>query len=360
MAVLALLMMTLSTGPSTIGLKHLPSNEVALLNASNALWIAGFGMLGPKGHALRWPSLVGLVLGFLGVGLLVWPRATATSGHVVWQIVVLSGCLSWSLGTILFRNSSLQIGPLATNAVIMILGGFGLLAAAAVNGDFPAWHWSARAALSLAYLAVFGSAIAYTSYAWLLRNAPTDRVATFAYVNPAIATILGWAVLGEALGPLQVVGTLVILLGVALVTMPTRAPSPERRLTSPASGRGGERSLLVVEDFHAAFRADRARGRPRDQADDDRCADRGPEAANGEARDDPRDQRHHPRVEHQQEHAERQHGERQRQDEDERSHESIHDAEQDGGDDELLRRFEMQAVEDLARHPQAQRRDGRA
>jgi drug/metabolite transporter (DMT)-like permease len=72
------------------------------------------------------------------------------------------------------------------------------------------------------YLAVFASALTYTACAWLIKNARTDRVATFAYVNPAIATVLGWLVLGEALAPAQMLAMLVILAGVALVTLPTR------------------------------------------------------------------------------------------------------------------------------------------
>jgi drug/metabolite transporter (DMT)-like permease len=72
------------------------------------------------------------------------------------------------------------------------------------------------------YLAVFGSALAYTAYSWLLKRVPADRVGTFAYVNPAVATVLGWAILGESLGPLQVAGMVVVLLGVALVTLPGR------------------------------------------------------------------------------------------------------------------------------------------
>ena len=70
--------------------------------------------------------------------------------------------------------------------------------------------------------AVFASAVTYTAFTWLLKNARTDRVATFAYVNPAIATVLGWLVLGEALGAQQVVGMLVVLAGVVLVTLPSR------------------------------------------------------------------------------------------------------------------------------------------
>ena len=77
--------------------------------------------------------------------------------------------------------------------------------------------------LALLYLALVGSALAYTAYAWLLKNARTDRVATFAYVNPAIATLLGWVVLGETLAPLQIVGTLVVLTSVALTSLPSRS-----------------------------------------------------------------------------------------------------------------------------------------
>ncbi|HEX5651194.1 MAG TPA: EamA family transporter, partial [Steroidobacteraceae bacterium] len=91
-----------------------------------------------------------------------------------------------------------------------------------VTGELPEWRWNARGLWAMLYMAVFGSALTYTAYAWLIKNARTDRVATFAYVNPAIATVLGWIVLGEALSPPQLVGMAVILAGVALVTLPTR------------------------------------------------------------------------------------------------------------------------------------------
>jgi len=103
-----------------------------------------------------------------------------------------------------------------------LLGGAWLVLAGLGTGELPHWHWSPRGLLAMTYLAVFGSALAYTAYSWLLKRVPADRVSTFAYVNPAVATVLGWAVLGEALGPLQVAGMFVVLLGVALVTLPGR------------------------------------------------------------------------------------------------------------------------------------------
>jgi len=67
-----------------------------------------------------------------------------------------------------------------------------------------------------------GSALAYTAYSWLLKHSPADRVGTFAFVNPAVAAVLGWLVLGEVLGPAQLAGMVVVLLGVALVTLPSK------------------------------------------------------------------------------------------------------------------------------------------
>lgn len=222
MAFFAATMILFSNGPVMHALQHLPSNEVALLNASLALWIAGLGTLGPKGQSLRTRSKLGLLLGFGGVALLVSRGGFELDAQRGWQALVLAGSLAWSIGTIVYRNASLQVAPVAFNAALMLLGSAGLFVGGALTGELPSWRWSPTGLWAMVYLAVFGSALAYTAYAWLIKNARTDRVATFAYVNPAIATALGWLVLGESLAPVQVAGMLIVLLGVALVTLPTR------------------------------------------------------------------------------------------------------------------------------------------
>jgi drug/metabolite transporter (DMT)-like permease len=222
MLLFSLLMITFSNGLSTLAMRHIPSNEGALLAAGTALWIAWLGALGPKGHKLTLRGMLGLLLGLAGVALLVWPRESAPSGHFGWQALVLIGGLSWAVGTVVYRNAALPIGPVAFNAVMMLLGGTWLLLGGIVTGEPPRWGWQPAGLVALVYLALFGSALAYTAYTWLLKYSPADRVATFAYVNPAIAAVLGWAVLGETLGPAQVAGMLVVLLGVALVTLPGR------------------------------------------------------------------------------------------------------------------------------------------
>lgn len=216
-------MIVFSGGPTTHALAHLPSNEVALLNSSVALWIAWFGTLGPKGQPLQVRSWIGLLLGFAGVALLMWRGNLRFDAHFGWQVVALAGGVAWAFGSIVYRNTSLRAGPLAFNATMMLLGALGLCALGALGGELPRWRWSATGLAAMIYLAVFASAITYTAYVWLIKNARTDRVATFAYVNPAIATLLGWLLLDEALAPTQLAGMVVMLAGVALVTLPSRS-----------------------------------------------------------------------------------------------------------------------------------------
>ena len=222
MGFLALTLIVFSNGPVMHALQHLPSNEVALLNSSIALWIAGFGTLGPKGQPLRLRSWIGLLLGFAGVAMLVWRGAFRFDAHLGWQALVLGGSIVWAFGTIVYRNTTLRIEPVAFNAALMLLGSAGLFVGGAITGELQEWQWNAPGLWAMLYMALFGSALTYTAYAWLIKNARTDRVATFAYVNPAIATVLGWVVLGESLTPPQLLGMAVILVGVALVTLPTR------------------------------------------------------------------------------------------------------------------------------------------
>ncbi len=218
----SLVLIAFSSGSSTFALKYIASNEVALLNASMALWIAGLGTLGAQGQKLSVPSTIGLCIGFVGVALLVWPAEARLTPHIGWQLLVLAAAAVWAGGTILYRNSTLVIGTIAFNAMVMLVGGGVLGIAGVASGELPRWHWEWRGMLAILFLAVFTSAITYSAFTWLMKNARTDHVATFAYVNPAIATLLGWLVLGETLTPQQLLGMLVALGGVVLVTMPHR------------------------------------------------------------------------------------------------------------------------------------------
>jgi drug/metabolite transporter (DMT)-like permease len=217
----SVLMVPLSNGLSTYAVRHVPSNEAALLAAGSALWLAGLGAIGPRGHTLAARSIVGLALGFAGVALLVWPQGNAGPGHFGWRALLLAGSMNFAIASIVYRDAHLAVGPIAFNSVIMLLGSACLAVAGVTAGEPSQWRWSAKGVAAMLYLALFGSALAYSAYTWLLKRAPADRVGTFAYVNPAIATVLGWAVLGESLTRTQLLGVLIILAAVALVTLPS-------------------------------------------------------------------------------------------------------------------------------------------
>jgi drug/metabolite transporter (DMT)-like permease len=129
----------------------------------------------------------------------------------------------WSLGTIYMRNHSLAIDLFALVGLQMLLGGAGLTLAGLAHGDLAQWHWSPRGALALAYLVVASSCFAYVAYAWLARHATPAQTGTYSYVNPAIAAVAGYLVLGERMSGLQLLGAAVILAGVLMINWPGRS-----------------------------------------------------------------------------------------------------------------------------------------
>ncbi len=232
--VMSVLTIMISTGINTFALRVLPSNQSALLNSSSALWIALLGTLGPRGHKLSLTTKLGLTLGFLGVGCVLWPRGGFVLEHFGWQLAVIAGCLSWATGTLYYRTFSPRTSPLMFTAMQMLTGGSILLGFSLLAGDSARWSWAPAGILSLLYLTLISSCLAYGAYIWLMRNTTPAKLGTYAYVNPLIATVLGWAVLGETLGWVQVFGTGIILAGVVLITLFDKAKG-----SAPSAKRSG-------------------------------------------------------------------------------------------------------------------------
>ncbi len=166
--------------------------------------------------------LTGIAIGFAGVALLIWPGiGAATTTPLLPQIVIMMACIGWSVATIYLRNINTRLDVISLTALQMLIGGLLLLLAGLAWGESGAWHWSTPGMLSLAWLTIFSACCAYTAYAWLAQNATPAQVGTYSYVNPAIATLLGYLLLDEVLSPVQLIGTGVILAGVILVNWPT-------------------------------------------------------------------------------------------------------------------------------------------
>lgn len=223
LAVIGLLGVSFVNGLQVWAMQWVPSHTGALLNASCAFWIVAFGLYGRRAHRPSARVLAGIVIGFLGTGLLIWPSgdiASATATPLLPQFAILLACVGWAVATIYLRNSHTRLDVIALTGLQMLAGGLTLTLLGFAWGEGSAWKWSAPGLISMAYLTIFSSCIAYTAYAWLARNAPPAQVGTYGYVNPAIATVLGYLVLNEVMTPAQILGTAVILAGVLLVNWP--------------------------------------------------------------------------------------------------------------------------------------------
>jgi drug/metabolite transporter (DMT)-like permease len=225
--VLSVIGVALSNGMQSWALQSIPSNASALLNASCALWIVVFGLFGARAHHPGPRAIAGLVVGFAGTVLLMWPAGGSVIADSLFvpQLVTLLACVVWSVGTIYMRNHSIELDLFALVGLQMLLGGVWMTLAGLSLGELSRWHWSREGALALAYLVIFSCCFAYTAYAWLARHATPAQVGTYSYVNPAIAAVAGYVLLDERLAVLQIAGAVVILAGVLMINWPARLRS---------------------------------------------------------------------------------------------------------------------------------------
>lgn len=222
--VMALLGVSISNGLQIWAMQWVPSHTGALLNASSALWIVLFGLTGRRAHHPGMRAVAGIAVGFAGTALLVLPAGHGGEATpLLPQLMILAACVVWSLCTIYMRNHSLAIDLFALVGLQMLLGGAFMTLAGLAHGDLAHWQWSLRGGLALAYLVVASSCFAYVAYAWLARHATPAQTGTYSYVNPALAAVAGYLILGERMGGLQMVGAAVILAGVLMINWPTRA-----------------------------------------------------------------------------------------------------------------------------------------
>ncbi len=232
-AVTGFLMVFVSNGLNAWALQYIPTNESALLNGTAAFWIAGLGMLGPRGHRLKLRSTIGLGIGFAGAAVMLVPANGQRLTGLLAQVGVLGASLGFSLGTLYYRRVDTAVGPLMFMAMQLLCGGFMLLALALIQGDTARWTWSVPGMAALGYLTFASSCLAFSAYGWLARNSTPAIIGTYSYVNPAVAAFLGWRFLGEHLSRVQLSGMAVIIVGVCLLTLPGGSEHSSAASTAP-------------------------------------------------------------------------------------------------------------------------------
>ncbi len=212
------------------------SSVTALLVGVAPLWMVLMDVLHPSGRRpSRW-AILGLILGFVGISVLVGPSQVIGQGvkvDFVGAVVLILSSLSWAIGSLYSRQAPLPSSPLLWTAMEMLAGGTGLFLLSFLAGELRQLELTALSFQSLtgmAYLIVFGSWIGLTSYTWLFRVAPTPLVATYAYVNPVVAVLLGHFLAAEPLTPQIVIAATIVVGSVALTTISHQAsirPKPK-------------------------------------------------------------------------------------------------------------------------------------
>jgi drug/metabolite transporter (DMT)-like permease len=226
-------LLTVGNGGITWAEQRVDSGVAALLVATMPLWLALFDRVF-CGRRLAPSGVAGLILGLGGVALLVGPGGGGTD--LVGGLACVVSAAAWAAGSLYARNAPLPASPPLASGLEMLAGGALLALAGAATGeaaDVHLSHVSATSAGAFAYLVVVGSIVAFSAFHWLLKNAPTSIVSTYAYVNPVVAVLLGAAFLAEPMTVRTLVAGLAIVASVALI-VGARLP----RLAAPAPARG--------------------------------------------------------------------------------------------------------------------------
>jgi drug/metabolite transporter (DMT)-like permease len=220
-AIVGALLLAVGNGFVALGERTVPSGIAAILIGMMPVWFAILGWLYFRDRPGPIVAL-GIVIGFAGVAALVWPVGTGANHFDAFGLVVLLlAPLGWAHGSLYAaRRAHLPARPLIASGLQMLaasvlLAGEGLLIGEA--GQFNPAAVSADSLIAVAYLVIFGSMLAYTTYGWLLRHAPLSLIGTYAYVNPVVAVALGTVFLREPISLRTIAASAVILGAVAMI-----------------------------------------------------------------------------------------------------------------------------------------------
>ena len=219
-------------GLVSVAEEEVPSGLAALIIGAVPLWVVLMRLT----HRERVPrgTLGGVALGFAGLAVLVLP-GDRPGGAPLWGVLlIVVASMSWAAGSFYSKRMDLPSDAFVSTGFQMLLGGAVMAAAGLTIGEADEvrfGEFSTRSLLAFTYLVVAGSFLAFTAYTWLLQNAPISTVATYAYVNPVIAVILGALILSEEVTVAVVVGAAAIVLSVAAVVRresaePAAPPEP--------------------------------------------------------------------------------------------------------------------------------------
>ncbi|HEX2960310.1 MAG TPA: EamA family transporter [Ignavibacteriales bacterium] len=218
-SVMGILLLGFGNGLIVVSEITVPSGLAALLITTVPFWIVGIEAAMPHGIRLNLNVLLGLIIGLLGVGVIFGTDLDAFTDPAYMKgiIVLLIGVFLWALGTLYSKYKRLSVAPLTSAAFQMLTAGILQTLYGLITGEQHHMAVGLHGWMAFFYLVSFGSLIGYTSYIYAVTHLPVSFVSTYSYINPVIALILGWLVLGEKLDLSTIVAAAVIFAGVLLV-----------------------------------------------------------------------------------------------------------------------------------------------
>jgi drug/metabolite transporter (DMT)-like permease len=219
LAILGILMMGFGNGGVVWAQQVVPSGLASVIVGALPFWMVAVERFMPNGEPLTKRRMVGLIVGFGGIVLLVWPEVQLAQGGAFLAGLAslqLAG-VGWAIGSAYARRRNVAENVLAAAAIQMLFAGVALAALGTLRGEWSMVSFSGRTAGALAYLILVGSMIGYTAYVFALKHLPVATVSLYAYINPIIAVALGTIVLNEPFSARIVLAGVIVFSGVALV-----------------------------------------------------------------------------------------------------------------------------------------------
>jgi drug/metabolite transporter (DMT)-like permease len=220
-ALLGFLMLVLGNGGVVWAEVWVPSGLTAVVVASSPFWMSGVEALRSDGERMTWRTALGLVVGFSGIVLLVWPELVRGGGHghgfLAGMLSLQLACLGWSIGSSYSKRHARHANVFTATAAQMLAGGAMMLFLGTVRGEWSALAFSPRTAAAFVYLTTVGAIGGFVAYTYALRHLQVSLVSLYAYINPIIAVALGIIVLGEPFTMRMAVAAALVFGGVAIV-----------------------------------------------------------------------------------------------------------------------------------------------
>jgi drug/metabolite transporter (DMT)-like permease len=251
-ALMGFLLLVVGNGGVAYAEQWVPSGLAAVLVATSPFWMAGVEACIPSGERFTTRTLIGLLVGFGGILVLVWPElglGTADSRRFLIGVVALQiASFGWALGSAYSRRNTRNDHLLGTTALQMLAGGAMLLVGGTLQGEWSQLAFNTRTTTALLYLATIGAIGGFVAYTYALRHLPVSFVSLYAYINPIIAVALGVLLLGEPFNLRIAAAAALVLAGVAIVRAKTAnasAADQSQAAPVPASPRAPSAKVIV-------------------------------------------------------------------------------------------------------------------